>query len=119
MIKGQCQCGNIQLEIPRLTETATSCSCSTCHKYGVLWGYFTESDVKVSVGADGMDVYCHGDRLINFNRCRNCGCVTHYTSTTPSADSRLAVNYRMFPLKVLPELRIRHFDGAVSFRYTD
>lgn len=47
MIRGHCHCGNISLEIPRLTTTATECNCSICRRYGALWGYFTQPEVKV------------------------------------------------------------------------
>ena len=119
MIRGQCHCGNIQLSIPKLTETATGCNCSICHRYAAIWGFYTESEVVVTVGEDGMSSYSYGDRQISFNRCSRCGCITHYTSTTPTEHTRLAVNYRMFPAGVVEQVKVRKFDGADSWRYLD
>ncbi len=119
MITGQCHCSNIQLSIPAPTDTGTRCTCSLCSRYGAIWGYFCESEVVVAVGPSGLSTYCQGDRLINFNRCNRCGCVTHYTAIEPTPDSRLAVNYRMFPASVTAKIRVRTFDGADSWRYLD
>lgn len=117
MIKGSCHCGNIQLSIPELTETATSCNCSICSRYGAIWGYFDESEVEVTVGSFGIHSYCHGDRSINFNRCSQCGCMTHYTMVEKEPDSKLAVNYRMFPSDLTAQLHIRLFDGADTWSF--
>jgi len=119
MIEGQCHCGNVQLSIPRLTETGTSCTCSICSRYASVWGYFTKSDVQVIVGKHGIDAYCHGDKTIKFNRCSNCGCVTHFTSRESKPDSKLSVNYRMFPATILQQIRVRVFDGADTWQYLE
>lgn len=119
MLEGNCHCGNVQLTIPELTETGTSCTCSICARYAAVWGYFTESEVQVAVGDKGISSYSHGEKSINFNRCNLCGCVTHYTSTKPGPDSRLAVNYRMFPRSVLEKITLRVFDGADTWVYLD
>ncbi|CAM4131853.1 aldehyde-activating protein [Vibrio vulnificus] len=119
MITGRCHCGNVELSIPELTEAATSCNCSICSRYGAIWGYFTESDVEVKVGQAGLSSYCYRDKLINFNRCNECGCITHYTSTEPSPSSRLAVNYRMFPSSQASQVKVRLFDGADTWQFLD
>lgn len=119
MFEGKCHCGNVDLIIPKLTFNGTSCNCSICSRYAAIWGYFKESDVSVKVGKLGMSSYAHGDKMINFNRCNQCGCVTHYTSTSSSESTRLAVNYRMFDANVLKEVNIKQFDGADSWIYLD
>ena len=119
MLKGQCHCGNVELLIPRLTETATTCTCSICSRYAAIWGYFTESEVEVKIGEAGSTAYSHGDKLINFNRCNTCGCMTHYSSTTPTPDSRLAINYRMFSASEISGITVRVFDGADTWAYLD
>ncbi|WP_087018514.1 aldehyde-activating protein [Thaumasiovibrio subtropicus] len=119
MYEGQCHCGNVKLRVQQLTATGTQCTCSICARYAAIWGYFTEADVVVSIGEFGISCYCHGDKLINFNRCQQCGCVTHYTHTTPTPKTRLAVNYRMFPSEVLEQITVRTFDGAKTWQYLD
>ncbi|HDM8047361.1 TPA: aldehyde-activating protein [Vibrio fluvialis] len=119
MIRGHCHCGNISLEIPLLTTTATECNCSICRRYGALWGYFTQPEVKVIDQGAGLEQYVWGDQCIEFQRCKGCGCVTHYTAAPGTGSERLAVNYRMFDAVVQQALIIRHFDGADSWRYLD
>ncbi|WP_081275154.1 GFA family protein [Vibrio nigripulchritudo] len=119
MVKGSCHCGNVQLSVEKFNQTAVSCNCSICSRYASIWGFYTEATVEVSVGQDGIDSYCHGDKYINFNRCSKCGCITHYTSTTPGPDSRLAVNYRMFPDFFTSDVKVRLFDGADTWQFFD
>ncbi len=118
-LKGSCHCGNVQLSVPHLTDTATECNCSICSRYAARWGYFTEQQVEVSVGEKGLQAYSYGDNMIAFQHCKNCGCLTHYTSTTPGPEARLAINYRMFGLDVMNTPVVRHFDGADSWKYLD
>ena len=117
MFQGKCHCGNVRLSIQKLTETGTSCTCSTCSRYASVWGYFTESEVQVEVGEHGITSYCHGDKMINFNHCTRCGCITHYTSVKSAPGARLAVNYRMFPVSSLQKIKVRVFDGADTWQY--
>ncbi|UIP28771.1 GFA family protein [Photobacterium sp. TLY01] len=119
MYQGQCHCGNVRLTIARLTETATRCNCSLCHRYGALWGYLTESEVAVQVGESGTEYYEHGDKCIHFHRCKRCGCVTHYSSAPASGSDRLAVNYSMFSAREIRPIRIRLFDGADTWQFID
>jgi len=119
MVQGECHCGNIQLKIPKLSDTGTSCTCSICSKYAAIWGYFKESEIAISVGNGGLSTYCHGDKLLSFNRCKVCGCVTHFTSTPRNTDSRFAVNYRLFPASTLKKIKVRLFDGADTWKYID
>ncbi|MBM7034898.1 GFA family protein [Vibrio ulleungensis] len=119
MIQASCHCGNVQIVLPKLTDTATECNCSICFRYGARWGYFTEKDLTISVGSMGVQSYTHGDRMIAFVHCRQCGCLTHYTSVNTGPDSRVAVNYRMIDSGLHNKLRIRHFDGADSWTFLD
>lgn len=43
----------------------------------------------------GGDAYRRGDRGIEFVRCANCGCVTHYRTLPGDDDPLVAVNFRM------------------------
>jgi len=119
VIEGHCHCGNIKLEIPELTESGTSCNCSICSRYGSVWGYFTEAEVKVTAVEPGIHPYSHGDKQLVFNSCEVCGCTTHYTMVEAGPQTRLAVNYRMFGEDVLKKLKIRIFDGAATWKYLD
>ncbi len=119
MIQGKCHCGNVKLSIHKLTDTGTSCNCSICSRYASIWGYFTEAEVNVSIGKYGITTYCYGDKMINFNHCTFCGCITHYTSINSGQEERLAVNYRMFSSEVLDQIKVRFFDGADTWKYIE
>jgi len=119
MFSGQCHCANVQLTIPSLTETGTTCTCSLCSRYGVVWGYFVEAEVDVTVGEHGITPYCQGDKQLNTFHCNQCGCVTHYSLVNPEPDTRIAINYRMFGASVMEQLDIKVFDGADTWKYLD
>lgn len=50
--------------------------------------------------------------------CRTCGCTTHYTPTDPAV-ARMKVNLAMADPRAIAGFRIRHFDGANTWRYLD
>jgi hypothetical protein len=113
-----CHCGQVNITIAApMTSTVTSCNCSLCHTYGHICAYFKESEVAV---AGVTDTYVHGDKMISFHRCKNCGCHTHWTSIDESSLSdRMAVNARLFPRELLTQARVRHFDGFNSWEMRD
>lgn len=119
MIDASCHCGNVKIQLPALTDTATECNCSICFRYGARWGYFKQKEVSVTVGKHGVQSYSHGDNMIAFVSCKRCGCLTHYTSVDSGPDSRFAINYRMVDAELNNALIIRHFDGADSWTFID
>jgi len=120
MITGQCHCKAIRW-IARFEPThLVSCTCSLCHRYGVLWAHGTEASVAVEAEAAMLRSYVHGDRMIDFNFCGTCGCVTHYASRPGgAADDRVSVNMRMAGLDVVNRFAVRTFDGADTWAYLD
>ncbi len=117
MLTGRCHCGNVTLTIPYPSKTATECNCSICSRYASIWGYFKQAQVTISIKECGVESYSWGDKEILFCRCKNCGCINHYSSASKSDNDRLAVNYRMFNPALLNNIKIRHFDGADSWTY--
>ena len=111
MIEASCHCGHVKLRVTESPETVTECNCSICRRYGVLWAYYPPAQVRVVTGGDSTAVYMWSDRSIEFHRCRNCGCVTHWAPVDKSSD-RMGVNARLMPLEVLAGARVRQFDGA-------
>jgi len=118
MIELSCHCGSITLEVPEAPETVTDCNCSICRRYGVLWAYYSPRRVRVSSGSGCTDVYMWNGRSIEFHRCHECGCVTHWSPVDASYD-RMGVNARLMPLDVLVRLRVRRLDGADTEKYLD
>jgi hypothetical protein len=48
MIEGSCHCGNVRWRLDGTPESATSCNCTVCRRYGALWAYGHE-DVDIRV----------------------------------------------------------------------
>lgn len=111
MIESSCHCGRVKLHVPEAPGIVTDCNCSICRRYGVLWAYYSPAQVRIVVGGDSTDAYMWNDRSIEFHRCRNCGCVTHWAPVDKSSD-RMGVNARLMPPEVLAGARVRQFDGA-------
>ncbi|MCW8873613.1 GFA family protein [Pseudomonadota bacterium] len=119
MFTASCHCKAVHIEIPELSATVTECNCSICRRYGALWAYYTRDQLRLPTDSAALSAYSWGDRTIEFWHCRHCGCLTHYESVDKHARGRVAVNARMLPLEVMESLPVRHFDGAVSWKYLD
>jgi hypothetical protein len=118
MVESSCHCGTVRLEIAAAPETVTDCNCSICRRYGVQWAYYSPKDVRMISGAAATDIYMWDDRSLEFHRCRNCGCVTHWAPVDKSHD-RMGVNARLMPPEILAAARVRRLDGANSWQYID
>jgi hypothetical protein len=119
MIVATCHCGAIRVEAPRRPRSLTDCNCSICRRYGALWAYYRADTVRVHAVRGAAEAYVWGGERLRFVRCARCGCVTHWERTRPTATSRVGVNARNFPPDVLGALRVRHLDGASSWKYLD
>jgi hypothetical protein len=118
MIASCCHCGTVQIEVDSPPETVTDCDCSICRRYGVLWAYYSPKQVRIAAGMGATDVYMWSDRSIEFHRCRNCGCVSHWAPVDRTYD-RMGVNARLMPPEMLARARIRRLDGAHTEKYLD
>lgn len=118
MYKATCHCGNVQIEVVTLPDTVTSCNCSICNRFGALWAYYSAAELRVTCEQAPTTAYVWGDKTIEFHHCSLCGCTTHYTSIEQE-NQRAAINGRMFPLAVISPIKVRKFDGAVSWQFID
>ena len=112
-----CHCGSVKIEVANKPKSLTSCNCSVCNRYGALWGYYNPEQVLVDIGEGGISKYCWGDKCINFIHCDICGCITHYETTEKVSDAKVVVNFRMANPSEIEGIKIRKFDGAVSWRF--
>jgi len=119
MIEASCHCGSVRIEIPRKPRTLTDCNCSICRRYGVLWAYYKAREIRVRGKRGSMSAYSWGERSLRFVRCRHCGCVTHWEEAGKSALGRVGVNVRNLDPDTLKKVRIRHLDGALTWKYLD
>ena len=120
MIKSACHCGAVQLEISGEAPTAlTSCNCSFCRRSGALMAYYSPAQVKILAKPGSTNEYIWGDKSIAQVRCKNCGCLSHWRSLDPSQTDRMGVNSRLFTNVEFDKIRIRHFDGADTWKFLD
>ena len=118
MIEASCHCGAVKLEILSEPAEVTDCNCSICRRYGVLWAYYAPAHVSFIATEGATQSYLWGDKSIEFHRCRNCGCVTHWAAANRPAD-RMGVNARLMAPEVLAAAHLRRLDGANTWKYLD
>jgi hypothetical protein len=103
-----CHCKAIRITFPPLREPALECLCSICRRYGALWAYYKPDEVHVE--GDAIDAYVWGNKTLSFNRCKQCGCMTHYT-VVGDTEPRVAVNCRMLEREEFDRLESEQSDG--------
>lgn len=118
MLEARCHCGKLVLSTAEMPESITSCNCSICHILGALWAYYDLTDVEIKNSNPTDSIYEWGEKTMSFHRCDNCGCTTHYTRTEDNGNRLVAINTRMVSPEVMGSIPVRHFDGAVSWKYT-
>jgi hypothetical protein len=111
MIESSCHCGFVKLEILAAPDEVNECNCSICRRYGVLWAYYSPANVRIIATKDATDRYLWGEKSIEFHRCQNCGCVTHWAAVDQRAD-RMGVNARLVAPEILAAARLRRSDNA-------
>lgn len=114
-----CHCGAIRIEVRQLPRTVTSCNCSICRRYGALWAYYRAGSVTVRAPRGGLAKYSWRRRIRNYYRCAKCGCVTHYAYRSKRRDDTVGVNAANFDPSALLGVRVRHLDGAASWKMLD
>ena len=119
MIETSCHCGAVRLRLPHPPQTLTSCNCSLCRRIGALWGYYERSsEVTMDAAAGATVAYVQGDRTLEMHHCVVCGCVTHWQSI-PAKGDRMGVNFRLADPADIAGIRVRHLDGADTWKYLD
>lgn len=115
--KGTCHCGNVSFEITESPEYLVDCNCTACRRFGALWGHIEQS-AFTRAGEGKTTAYMHGDKMLAFHTCNNCGCTTHWEGHHPD-HTHMAVNFRMCEPEVVDQFRIRKFDGFDSWEFLD
>ncbi len=111
MIEGGCHCGSVHWTLADVPETATSCNCTLCRRWGALWAYgFKDEEITIS---GPTNFYLRDPKTIEFHFCANCGCVAYWCTPEPGADGRryLAVNLRLAEPEAVAAISINRFDG--------
>lgn len=112
MLEATCHCGAVRIEIPRRPSVLTNCNCSICRRYGTLWAYFKQSEVRIVCEPGATEGYTWGRKALRFVRCTTCGCITHWERVVPPEGARVGINARNFEPEVLGSVQIEPCDGA-------
>jgi len=115
LIESSCVCGAVRLAITRAPTEVTDCNCSICRRYAALWAFYPLKDVIVPGGL--TDVFMLGPKKIEFHRCKICGCVTHWSPRDQRDE--MGVNARLLDPEVVARARVRHLDGAKTWKYLE
>lgn len=116
MIHGSCHCGAVRWTFDGAIDGATTCNCTVCRRYGVLWAYDYEGE-RIAVSGP-TTVYRRNRGVIGFHFCPTCGCVAWWRASEPGEDGRrrIAVNLRLAESpEAVAAIPIDHFDGLTSF----
>ena len=109
-MKLYCHCSNVKITVDKPAQL-TECNCSICSRYMSLWGYYQPDESKIEIGDQGVNSYSWGDNELNFIRCSNCGCVTHYEIKPGLPTPKVAINFGMARQQV-SDIPVRYFNGA-------
>jgi hypothetical protein len=120
MIEGSCHCGAVRWKFDVEPESATTCNCTICRRYGVLWAYDLQGDRTEFSGSTSSYVRTANTRYepsVAFHFCADCGCVTHYRAmkADPEGRIRTAVNLRMAEPDAVARLLVHRWEGLHSF----
>jgi hypothetical protein len=106
-----CHCGAVRIAFEPAPHEVTDCNCSICRRYGALWAYYERPHVEFRPPHPATDIYCWGDKDLEFHRCKTCGCVTHWVAVDKTK-TRMGLNMRHADPSVLAAARVRRLDGA-------
>lgn len=119
MIRAACHCTAVRLQIAAAPSWVGDCNCTLCRRYGALWAYYGPGKVEVVSGGDATDTYSWGDGMLAFHRCKQCGCITHFTALDRDPPVIVAVNARMIPTLNPASVRVQQMDnGHTGFFWT-
>jgi len=93
--KAVCHCGAVSLTLVEAPAKVFECNCSICRRLGVLWAYYHCDDVVIEKGSNDTDVYIWQNRVLEFHRCKHCGCTTYWVAADKEFRERMGVNARL------------------------
>ncbi len=119
MVRAACHCTAVRFEVAELPTWVLDCNCTICRRYGAIWAYPQAGHVTIVRGEDTMETYLWGDRSLAFNRCKECGCVTHMTAVDIDPPQIYGINVRMIPTLDPASMHVRQKDnGHTGFFWT-
>ena len=88
-----------------------------CRRYGVLWAYYKDSEVRLIAEPGATVEYDWGQKTQRFIRCKTCGCVMQWQKYSIGSKTWTGVNARNFEPEALGNAKIRLLDGASTWKY--
>jgi hypothetical protein len=119
MLEAKCHCGAVRVRVQTKPEFLVDCNCSICRRNGALWALYDATDVELSSHPESTTAYIWGPRTIRTMHCKICGCTTHWESLDTETGQKVGVNARNFEPSDIEDVRVRKFDGAVTWAYVD
>ncbi len=110
-VTGHCHCGAVSFTLAYAPKHINHCNCSICRRYGVLWAYYELSDVALEAASDALESYAWGPKNVDFYRCANCGCMTHWLPRSAKRN-RMGINTRMLDASLIAAAEIGREDMA-------
>lgn len=118
MIEGTCLCGDVRWHFDGLPDTALSCNCTACRRYGVLWAYDYDGE-RITVDGPTTSYTRGPNPSLAFRFCPRCGCLMAWRATAPHADGRwrIAVNLRMAEPGAVGVIPVERLDGLETWKH--
>jgi hypothetical protein len=117
--RGSCLCGNVHWEFRGEIIDATSCNCTACRRYGVLWAYdYDGHGISVEDPKGQLVGYQRGSNVLSFNFCKVCGNLVSWRGTVVQEDGRvrIAVNLRLAEPDDVAHIPVVRLEGLHSFK---
>tara|TARA_R110002020_G_scaffold11340_17_gene42774 strand:- start:149 stop:505 length:357 start_codon:yes stop_codon:yes gene_type:complete len=118
VVEASCHCGAVRFTLDPAPADVTECNCSICRRYGVLWAYYRQDQVRFAPGSAATATYMCNGQTQHFHRCPSCGCVTHWAPLDPQRTD-IGINARLLEPAILSQAQLHHLDGAVTDQYLD
>jgi hypothetical protein len=116
MVSGTCHCGAVSWTFEGMPKSATSCTCTVCRRYAVLWAYGHEGENIKVLGP--TKAYIRMEKNIGFHFCETCGCIAYFLDVEPDKNGRreIGVNLRLAEPEDVAAIPIRRFDGLTAWK---
>lgn len=78
--KGSCHCASVEFEVATDEPLGPyfRCNCSLCSRKGAVIGAASRAALRVTKGAEALNLYQWNTREAEHYFCRNCGIYTHH-----------------------------------------
>ena len=81
-LTGKCHCGAVEFEVDLErgieAEQLRRCNCSLCRRKGAVMAFAAKENLRVTKGADNLELYQWNTKIAEHYFCRTCGIYTHH-----------------------------------------